>query len=248
MHETGQERVERVFGAAVDSVPSPMTPAALREVLRHEGGGLVELVVADKVDSGSELGSAALYVEHDAAATPVPNGHDGAQGADVDPLTVLGTVWGAQWVFEKAHLGFYLTLGSMGMIRPPDEDVSAWTAIMYAQHCIGFGGFKRLMKLGKARGLLHPIAVLDDFAHLTMPPKIGRMSGELVRERVHQMLTLPSIGAANRKPPTVIVPLGERPSGAPVFDAAKAKRYIIAERERVRAGRPHGPNGSPFGG
>lgn len=244
---TVTDRIDHFFGPVLAACPSPMPEGAMREIIRHESAGLPERVVADEVDGGSELGGNQLYVQHRPDATPVLSSHDGAIGADVDPLDPLGSVFGAQWVYQKAKIGFAQDIAARKLIVPSDADVGAWIAIMQVQHSLGAGAFRRLMTLGAARALKHPIVILWHFAQTEMPPKIGRMTPKLVRRRIFDLLDLPSQAAKVKPLPATILPLGSRPAAVPVFDAHRARRYVLAERKRVAEGRSYDPQtGSPL--
>jgi hypothetical protein len=219
----------------------------MRVIIGHESAGKPETVVADKVDGGSELGGNQLYVEHDAAANPRRRSTAGAIGANVDPLTPLGSLYGAQWVYQHAQSEFAVDLAERKLIVPPYFDVAAWIVIMGFQHSLGGGGFRRLMDLGAGLGLRHPIAILERFKTTTMPPKLGRQSPKLVRRRIHDLLDLPGLGACEKPLPPRILPLAPRPPETPPFDAARAKRFILAERARAAVNGPRDPlTGSPM--
>jgi len=242
-------RTKRIFKPLLHApLDSPFPVGALEDVLDYESGGREEIVVADKVTGASELGATQLVVEHDANGNPNLRSKSGAIGANVDPLTPLGALWGAQYVYQRAMERFTEEMLRLKLIVPSIAQVAAWTALMQFQHSIGTarGGFRVLMSRGVARGLRHPIVILDFFARKEMPPKIGRQSPELVRLRIQRLLNLPMRAALLAPMPTTIHPLPERPEGIPVFDARKAKRFIRAERARVAAGRPRKPDGSPL--
>ena len=242
-------RTKRIFEPLLHApLDSPFPVGTLEDVLDHESGGRGEIVVADKVDGASELGATQLVVEHDAMGKPKLSSKSGAIGANVDPLTPLGALWGAQYVYQRAMERFTEEMLRLKLIVPSIAQVAAWTALMQFQHSIGTarGGFRVLMSRGVVRGMRHPIVILDFFARREMPPKLGRQSPELVRLRIKRLLDLPRRAALLAPMPTTIHPLPERPEGIPVFNAARAKRYILAERSRAKAGRPRKANGSPL--
>lgn len=241
-------KVERYWGPLFAVAAAPMPEGALRRICRKESGGMPEIVIADKVLGASELGGFNLVVEHDVAANPRRRSTAGAIGADVDPLTPLGCLWGAQWVYQRAKDQFTADFEERKIITPSDADVAAWIAIMHAQHSIGAGGFRVLLYRGAARGLRHPIAILDHFARRELPPAMGKQSPALVRKRIKNLLALPKIAATYARLPYRIAPLSPRSVGVPVFNRTRAKLYILAERERLLAKpvRKRQPNGSPF--
>ena len=245
-------RVERVFGPIIRLLASPMPEGGMVEVCDRESAGRKNIVVADKVVGGSEIGGFQLYVAHRPDGTPKLSDNGGAIGADVDPLDPLGAVYGAQWVYQKAKVSFTAELMELGLMVPTDTHVAAWIALMQFQHSIGTrrGGFRLLMKAGKRIGLRHPIAIFSHFAgrfvSSEMPPKIGRQPPKLVRLRLQRLLDLPGRAAKIAPLPPIIEPLGDRPYETPRFDKAKAKQFILAERARAKAGRPRKPDGSPL--
>ena len=244
---TPADRVDHFFGPALALCHSPMPEGAMREIIRHESAGLWLTVVADQVDGASELGGTQLVVEHDAAANPNPKSKSGAIGANVDPLTPLGAVYGAQWVYARTKVQFTKDMEAAKVLVPSDLEVALWISVMEVQHSIGRGGFIALLKLGVSRGLDDPTAILRHFAEDEMPPKIGRMMPKLVRRRIFDLLDLPSQAAKIEPLPASIGPLCLRPFATPVFNAARAKRFILAERQRVAEHRRRYPgSGSPL--
>jgi len=222
-----------------------MPVGAMRQIRKTESGGRPGIVVADMVTGASELGGYQLVVEHDAAGNPDASSNGGAIGADVDPLDRWGAYYGAQWVYAAAKRRFTADLEELGIPVPPDTDVEMWIVLMHAQHSIGRSGFKKLLREGKAAGKGTVAAILKFWAEERMPPQINRQSPELVRKRVVRMRGLPAIAKRNAPLPPTILPLVARPSTVPRFDAAKAKRYILAER--ARGTRARKADGSPPG-
>lgn len=223
----------------------PMPPGAMLEIVRHESGGKVGVVVADQVTGASELGACQLVVEHDAAGNPKPGSSAGAIGADVDPLTAAGAIYGAQWVYTKAKERFAADLAELAIPVPPDTEVGTWIILMQAQHSMGRAGFRKLLADGRAAGMGTVDTILRYWGEEEMPPKLGRQSSALVRRRVNKLRALPGVAAGNAPLPSVLLPLAPRVAAVPRFDAAKAKRYILAER--ARGGRARKADGSPPG-
>lgn len=240
--------VDRIFEPLFALVPSPMPAGAMEEVCTRESGGRPRIVTADKVVGGSELGGMQLYVAHRKNGTPKLSDNGGAIGANVDPLDPLGAVYGAQWVYQKAKLSFTAELMELGLPVPPDTFVSAWISLMQFQHSIGTrrGAFRLLMKLGIRRKLRNPIVILDHFARKEMPPPVGRQPSKLVRLRLVRLLGLPRKAAERSPLPFLIDQLSDRPPETPIFNPEKAKRFIVAERERSAAVRPRKSDGSPL--
>lgn len=243
---TDQERVEQNFGRLFALVPGPMPDGPMRRVIDHESGGRQYIVVADQVTGASELGACQLVVEHDANANPNMRSKGGAIGANVDPLTFLGALYGAQYVYNRAKGQFVEDMQKRKVIVPPDGDVRAWISILHFKHSIGRTGFKMILDRGVARGFDHPICIMRHFATREMPPRVNRQSPEKVRLRLVNLLELPDVGAALVPLPATMSPLPPRPDGLAPFDKAKAKRYILAERARVRDGRLRKADGSPL--
>lgn len=218
--------------AEAETIPGPFPVGALLKVIKGESGFKVGIVAADKVTGASELGLTQLVVEHAADGSPDTSSRSGAIGADVDPLTMRGAIWGAQWVYSKAKANFAADMRLNGITVPPDTDVPSWVSTMHAQHSIGRGAFRKLMEGAAAAGKRTIPQVFDYWCDVKMPPKIGRMTGVLIRTRLKRMRKLPAEAATYAPLPDRIADLPARPDGIPEFDAPKAKRYILAERRR----------------
>jgi hypothetical protein len=233
------------FKIEAEAIGGPFPVGALLKVIKGESGFKTGIVVADKVTGASELGATQLVVEHAADGTPDMSSRSGAIGADVDPLTLRGAIWGAQWVYNKARGLYTSDMREDGIDVPPDSDVATWTIVMHSQHSIGRFAFRKLMQGARAVGKRTVADVLRYWIDDKMPPRIGRMTGVLIRKRLKRMARLPDEGEAYDPAPSQIAQLPERPANVPRFDAAKAKRYILAERRRGTKARL--PDGSPPG-
>lgn len=234
------------YGYMLDAIGGPMPKGVMLKSIKFETGGRPLTVVADKVTGGSEVGLTAVYVEHDRNANPDPRG-EGAATENVDPLNPWGSLYASQRLYQKALPQLRSDLTAAGFFVPSDSNVPAWIMVLYAKHSIGRAAFKKILELAAAKGIADVEQAYRHFAYTEMPPKIGRQDGPKIRKRLRDMLNLPA--QANLLDP-LPARLGDDPvrvPQVPPFDGPRVKRFILAERERVRRGLARRPDGSPPG-
>lgn len=240
------DRVRRVFGPALDEVSGPFCSALAEGQIDHESGGRERVVVADKVNGGSELGGAAIYVAHGESGRPLPRGYGPARW-NLDPFHPYSTVVMQQLMAADLLRDLTKALMDGGFRVPASTEPAIWNVFFLLRHSIGTvkGSLIPLLRRASAAtGSKNPSSLVlwCERAGAGKMPKIGRQSPGLVYKRICRCLAV--VRHCTRMPPVVQSSVSFDPSKVAPFNSRVVRLAIVAERKRAAVGGARNADGS----